>query len=234
MARQRFWKGFAIGAGVGAGAFATTYFLLRSMVRGKRRLVRLEKSIQVGRPVPEVFAAWSDLKQLARFSDCIQEVRQQGSRSHWRVNVNGRAVEWDAQVEQYIPNQAIGWKSVSGPKHTGRITFSPIGSDTLIQVTMNYAPPVAVRAFSAPLADPLEGYMERVLRDFKAAIEGKGQEGRKPAVRGNVESLGPGPRMTQTEALRATGTSDVTPESESRFGGKVNPVDYTRPPEAKS
>ena len=30
------------------------------------RIIRLEKSINVGRPVSEVFAAWSDFERLAR------------------------------------------------------------------------------------------------------------------------------------------------------------------------
>ena len=56
------------------------------------------------------------------------------------AQLDGRKVQWDAEVEQFIPKQAIGWKSVNGPKHTGRITFAPIGNDTLVQVTMNWKP----------------------------------------------------------------------------------------------
>jgi hypothetical protein len=46
--------------------------------------------------------------------------------------------------------------------------------------------------------------MEQVLRDFKSALEGKGQEGRRPAVRGG--GVGPGVELTQSDASRATGT----------------------------
>ena len=84
-------------------------------------------------------------------------------------------LEWDARIEQLIPNEAIGWKSVNGPKHTGRITFSPIGNDTLVQVTMNYAPPLRLfLPFVAPMTGRIEGVIERVLRDFKASAEGRG------------------------------------------------------------
>ena len=234
MATRRFWRGFAAGAIAGAGGFAAVTFLIRALVRGRTSgpVVRLEKSIQIGRPVPEVFRSWSDLNYLAEVSDIISDVHVSGRNSHWRVNVDGRTAEWDAKIEQFIPDQAIGWKSLSGPRHTGRITFSPIGEDTLIQVTMNYAPPRIARPFAAPLADPLEGYIERVMRDFKAALEGKGQEGRKPPIRG-MREVGPGIRMTQTDAARGTGTFGSVPEAvESPSGGMVNPLDLN--PEKKS
>jgi len=70
---------------------------------------------------------------------------------------------------QFILGQAIGWKSVRGPKHTGRVSFAPVGDDTLLNVTMNYAPPLGIfsRAI-APLSEHLEDYIDQALRDFKA------------------------------------------------------------------
>ena len=106
---------------------------------------------------------------------------------------------------------------------------------------MNYAPPFRLlRPILQSLEGPIQSHMEQVLRDFKAAMEGKGQEGRKPALRFGSESIGPGTEMTG-EAGRATGTlgapvnagSSSTQGGEARFN-KPNPVDYTRPPEAKS
>jgi uncharacterized membrane protein len=237
---RRFWRGFTLGAVAGAGCGIGGFLLISSLVGSRKdRIVRLEKSLQIGRPVAEVFDTWANLEALPQISDCVQDIRRYGNRSHWAVQVDGRTFEWDAEVEQMIPNQAIGWKTLNGPKHTGRITFSPIGNDTLVQVTMNYAPPSRLLK---PLVENssglLERYIEQVLRDFKAALEGKGQEGRKPAVRGS--GYGSGAEMTQTEATRATGTfgpSSGKPLSPGqvmdRFDGGSNPVDYSAPPEAK-
>jgi hypothetical protein len=144
--------------------------------------------------------------------------------------MGGANLEWDAEIEQLIPNQAIGWKSVSGPKHTGRITFSPIENDTLVQVTMNYAPPLRLfLPFVAPMTGRIEGVIERVLRDFKASAEGRGSgQQRMPS-----QKVGPGTTMSQSTIARATGTNDATSEKVDRFGNRANPVEYTRPPEAK-
>ncbi len=238
---KRFWRGFAVGAAAGAGSGIGAYLAISSLLGGRQRhIVRLEKSLQIGRSVPEVFEAWASLERLPQISDFVQDIRRQGNRSHWSVRVDGRTVEWDAEIEQFIPNQAIGWKTVNGPKHTGRITFSPIGKDTLLQVTMNYVPPSRLlKPMVENSSGLLEQYVEQVLRDFKSALEGKGQEGRKPAVRGS--DVGPGTGMTQTEASRATGTFGASPSSRplspndvaDRFGNPANPVEFTAPPEAK-
>ncbi len=236
---KKFWRGFAAGTAVGAGAGIGTFLLINALAGTRAdRVVRFEKSLQIGRPVEEVFEAWANLESLPQISDYVRNIRHEGNRSHWEVQLDGRAIEWDAEIEQFIPNQAIGWKSVSGPKHTGRITFSPIDNDTLVQLTMNYAPPSrALKPFVENVGGLLQSYIDQVMRDFKSALEGKGQEGRKPAVRSTP--AGPGTGLTQTDAKRATGTfgdsSSPAPAKEAvdRFGQRATPVEYTAPPDAK-
>jgi uncharacterized membrane protein len=225
---DNFWTGFGVGAAAGAISV-----LLPQLIGsgGHSRVIRLEKSIQIGRPVEDVYGAWVDWDRLPRLSNHIADIRHNGTRSHWRLQVDGQYIEWDAIIEQLIPNQAIGWKSITGPKHTGRIAFSPIGEDTLVHVTMNYAPPSRVlRPLVAPWSEHIEGLIEKVLREFKASVESRprGAQG----VRSSADQGGPGTNMTE---LPRTGTFGDQPRKiEPRFGGTVNPVDYSRPPEAKS
>ncbi|MFB3813657.1 MAG: SRPBCC family protein [Terriglobales bacterium] len=233
---KRYWQGFAAGAMVGAAA-ATGALLFSNLVgrAGKSRIIRLEKSLQIGRPREEVFQAWRQIENLPELSHIIREVRREGNRSHWEVTINGRNLRWDAEIEQIIPNEAIGWKSISGVRHTGRITFAPLGNDTLVHVTMNYAPPLwALRPFLAPMSGQLEGYIEAVLRDFKRALEGK--HGEEMAGRQMY------PAGTTTEPQRATGTFGAAPVNpaqtsqttqHTRLEGPANPVEFTAPPEAK-
>src|SRR5437588_6742422 len=121
MSTKNYWQGFAIGAlsGVSAGlASVFAWNFLSSSVN--RRVLRLQKSVQIGRPVREVFEAWTNLQDLPLLSGLIKRVEEIGDRSRWIVNVDGRDISWDAEIVQLIPNQAIGWKSLRGPKHTGR------------------------------------------------------------------------------------------------------------------
>jgi len=218
--KSRFWRGFAAGAAAGTGAVLLPQLIGRA---GASRIIRLEKSIQIGRPVEEVYDAWTDWERLPRVTENIADIRQHGDRTHWRVQINGRQFEWDAVVQQRIQNQAIGWKSVSGVKHTGRVTFSPLGNDTLVLITMNYAPPSRVlRPLMSSLAGHMEGLIEKVLRDFKASVESR-PPGVQGAVRASSEKIGPGTAMTD---LPRTGTFGDEPRSiDSRLGGLMNPMD---------
>ncbi len=238
MASRRFWRGFTAGAvsGAAAGAVSLAAWRLAGHMRNGR-VLRLEKSLQIGQPVSEVFETWARLEQLPQFIDFIESIEVHGKRSHWAVNLAGRHIEWDAEITQHIPEQAIGWKSVSGPKHTGRVDFSPLGHDTLLHVTMNYCPPAQMARLFAPLTNPIEHYIDEAFRKFKAALEGKGQDtassGRLP-----ISGVTGAPAHQQ----RATGTygqtmqeSDLDLHTQTgRFGGPESAVEYTRPPEAKS
>src|SRR5690242_666889 len=236
MARRtanNFWSGLAAGTAAGAGV------LLAINSFGRRRhshVVRLEKSVQIGRSVDEVYRAWSALDALPGMSHIIQSIRHNGDRSHWVVLVDGRTLEWEAQVEQRIPNQAIGWKSLTGPKHTGRIHFAPVGNDTLVHIVMNYAPPGTAwtRPFVQPLQGRLSNYIEQVLRDFKACLEENCDQGQQ--FGGLSSRLRPtGVSNTAQQQERATGTFGPSPASRGErttnpFGVEPtpnpNPVDY--------
>ena len=177
MASAKFWNGFAAGAAAGtAGTLSVLVALNYAGRAGHGRVVRLEKSIQIGSPVEEVFRGWLDLERLPQLSEVIEQITQDGDHSHWKVNVEGKQFEWDSKIEQFILNQAIGWKSISGAKHSGRVTFSPLGTDTMVHVTMNYAPPMRLLTpFASSISERVEETIEKVLRDFKAALESRPQ-----------------------------------------------------------
>ncbi len=257
MASKKFWYGFSAGASAGVSATVAVFAGLKLLGRIRdRRILRLEKSLQIGAPVDVVFRAWSDVENLPGFVRAIESVQRRGERSHWILNLGGRRVEWGAEITQNLPNEALGWKSISGPKHTGRIDFSPLGNDTLVHVTMNYCPPGQMARLFSPLQHPIERYIEEAFRDFKAALEEQGR-GERAGPQGGVNTsstmqrnLSPTPAqmgsdVTGTPAMneqqRATGTFGHISESDlsrhtqtSRYGGPEQTVEYTRPPEAKS
>jgi uncharacterized membrane protein len=220
---KRYWKAFATGAATGAGVAIAGVLLTK--VRARRaNVVRFERSLQIGSPVEETFRAWSELTTLPGESSMLERISREGNRSHWAVNLEGRRLEWDAEVEQFIPNESIGWKSLNGPKHTGRVTFGSVGNNTIMTLTMNYSPsPPLARPAVEALRPRIAGYIGQALRDFKASLERRGQEAK-------VETR-------SQDVAKSSGTygAPVDPAARNpRFGTQSNPVEFTRPPEAKS
>lgn len=183
MRRNNFWSGFAAGAAAGALAGVAGAMAFRRGSDVESGIIRLEKSINIGRPVHEVFAAWSNFERLPQSISFVHSVQRFGQRSHWSVNLDGRSFEWDAQITQMVPNESLGWKSVNGPHHTGRISFAPLGDQTVVHVLMNYEPPLGDLGAMLPLEGHLEHWLERGLREFKTALEGDRlvRTGSKPA-----------------------------------------------------
>jgi uncharacterized membrane protein len=171
MRQADFWSGFAAGTVIGAVAGISGALAFRQAYSGiDRHILRLEKSINIGRPVDVVFNAWMGFERLPGMIHFIEKVERFGTQSRWWVTMDGRKFQWDALITQVVPGQSVGWKSLSGPKHSGRISFAPVGEQTLVHVTMNYAPPLI--GSMLPVDQLLENWIDRGLREFKAALEG--------------------------------------------------------------
>lgn len=229
MKQGSFWSGFGAGVGAVAGAWLAVTFARRG---GMSPIVRLEKSIQIGAPLEDVFDAWANLRLIPQYVPMVKEVRVFGVRTHWRIDIGRAPFEWDAEITQLIPYEAIGWKSLAGPKHSGRITFARIGSDTLVHVHMNYVPAGRLlRPMFASFSGEMEGCIERALREFKASMEAGG-----PAIRREQNSATPTGSVRHTEnPAAATGTygpgADLMSGEESPHFG--SPTEDPRPSEAK-
>lgn len=172
MARKDFWAGFVGGVTIGALAGIGGVLAYKRLSAGTdSHILRLEKSINVGRPVESVFAAWADIERLPQYINFIKRVERQGPRARWWINIDGKEFVWDSQITQLVPQQSIGWKSLGRPRHTGRISFAPLGNQTVVHVVMNYAPPLGSLGSMLPIDQHLEHWIEQGLREFKAALE---------------------------------------------------------------
>ncbi len=172
MERTNFWSGFIAGAVAGVVAAAAGVLVVKRLSGiAPETVLRLEKSVNVGRPVETVFNAWSNFERLPQFISFVKKVERAGNITRWTVEIDGREIRWDAEIAQIFPYQSIGWKSLSGPKHTGRITFAPLGDQTVVHVVMNYAPRMGKIVAALPLEVHLAERIERGLREFKLGLE---------------------------------------------------------------
>jgi uncharacterized membrane protein len=126
----------------------------------RRRTVAVTSSIEIARPVQEVFAFFKDFENFPRVIGSVRSVLDyQDGRSHWEIYTpSGAVVAWDAVVNKYVPNSVIAWESVvrSLVDSSGIVRFTSLSpTRTRVDLTITHRPlhttlKDAVRALLAP------------------------------------------------------------------------------------
>ncbi|MBA2443697.1 MAG: SRPBCC family protein [Rubrobacter sp.] len=138
---------------------------------------RVNESIEVGAPLEDVFAYWSNFENFPKFMQNIEEVRMTGEdMSHWKVKGPlGKSVEFEARTTEMDQNRGIGWNTVEGEVMTaGEVKFEELLPDrTRVEVTMNYSDPPGGKVGEVAaelLADP-EKRLREDLESFEKIVE---------------------------------------------------------------
>jgi uncharacterized membrane protein len=147
---------------------------------------RIEKTIDVDRPVRSVYNQWTQFEEFPRFMAGVKQVTQlDDTHVHWEAEIWGKNVEWDAEITEQDPDQRISWRSVNGALNAGTVRFEPLGADrTRVRLVMAYEPEGAVENVGDALG-LLSARVETTVRDFKKFIESRGAE--TGAWRGTVD-----------------------------------------------
>jgi uncharacterized membrane protein len=135
---------------------------------------QFSETITVDRPVRVVYDQWTQFEEFPEFMEGVESVRQiDDTHLHWVTEIGLVHREFDAVIDEQIPDQIIGWRATGEVQHAGKVTFKPVGPDkTELTVNMAYEP----TSFAEKVADwtglaqrRVKGDMER----FKAFIESR-------------------------------------------------------------
>ncbi|MDP9257234.1 MAG: SRPBCC family protein [Actinomycetota bacterium] len=146
----------------------------------------VEQSIEVDVPVRVAYDQWTQFESFPNFMDGIEEVRQiDDTHLHWRANLGGHEVEWDAVITEQLPDERIAWKATDGKANAGVVTFhrlSDASSRIMVQIE-HESEGVMEKVGSALGADTHE--VKNALARFKDLVESRGDS--TGAWRGTVE-----------------------------------------------
>lgn len=113
--------------------------------------VRARASVTVSESREKIYQFWRNLQNLPRFMQHLESVepREDGKYSTWVAKgPAGKAVRWEAEMINDIPNELIAWKSLPGSDvaSAGSVSFqdAPGGRGTEIRVELQYNPPGGV------------------------------------------------------------------------------------------
>jgi uncharacterized membrane protein len=136
-------------------------------------MAHVEKTIEVDKPVDQVYAQWTQFEEFPKFMENVEQVRQIDDKHlEWKAKVAGTDRQWKAEIIEQKPNQVIAWRSLSGDKNDGTVEFEPVNGHTKVRLILEYDPPQgAVGAVGDTLIQATPGRVENDLKRFKEFIE---------------------------------------------------------------
>lgn len=157
--RNQMRKRSGRGAGAAAGMSTTT------------------ESIEIDVPVSTAYNQWTQFEEFPQFMQGVKEVRQlDDTHLHWCAEIAGREEQWEAEITHQIPDRRIAWRSTSGARNEGCVTFHPLSdSRTRVELRIDYEPHGPLES----LGDAVGAVDMRVrgdLQRFKSFIESRGRE----------------------------------------------------------
>ena len=137
-------------------------------------MAAIEREISVNASLRMAYNQWTQFEEFPKFMEGVQEVHQLGDkRLHWKAEIGGRVEEWYAEITEQRPDQRIVWRSTSGAKNIGMVTFEPINENTTrVKLQIEYDP----EGFVENVGDTLGIVESRVAGDlerFKDFIEAR-------------------------------------------------------------
>ncbi|SFQ30691.1 Polyketide cyclase / dehydrase and lipid transport [Amycolatopsis arida] len=149
----------------------------------------ITESVDVEVPIPTAYNQWTQFESFPEFMEGVEQVRQlDDTHTHWVTEVGGVTREFDATITEQHPDERVAWKSDSGPRHAGVITFHRLDDNTT-RVTAQLE--IDPEGFVENVADKTGTLKLRVKGDmkrFKEFIERRGAE--TGAWRGDVPRPG--------------------------------------------
>ncbi|HEY2987565.1 MAG TPA: SRPBCC family protein [Candidatus Binatia bacterium] len=135
----------------------------------------ITKYVDVNVPVRTVYNQWTQFEDFPRFMDGIDEVTQlDDTRLHWKANIGGKKVEWDAKISEQVPDKRIVWLGEHGPVQSGMVSFTPVGTGaTRVTLRVDYEPEGVMEEVGDKLG-LVSRKVEADLGRFKNFIEARG------------------------------------------------------------
>ena len=132
------------------------------------------QSIDVGVPVSTAYNQWTQFEEFPRFMEGVNSVKQMGDKNlRWEAEIGGRTKEWTAEITEQIPDERVAWRSTSGAKNAGVVTFHRLSDRTTrIMLQLEYDPEGVVENVGDTVG-VMSGRVAGDLGRFKEFIESR-------------------------------------------------------------
>ena len=132
----------------------------------------IHKSIEIDRPVSQVYNQWTQFEDFPAFMEGVEEVQQLADdKLRWQTKIAGVERDFETEIIEQKPDQQISWRTEDGEDHTGAVTFEDLGgAASRVSVVMSYRPENFVEKVGDAM-NILDKRVEKDLERFKKLIE---------------------------------------------------------------
>ena len=105
-------------------------------------MAEIEKSIDINLPVSTVYDQWTQFEDFPKFMEGVKQVHQLDEKTlSWRADIGGKEEQWTAEIEEQEPDTRIKWRSTTGARNDGLVTFDKTANNqTRVSLTLYYDP----------------------------------------------------------------------------------------------
>lgn len=102
----------------------------------------IQKWIEINVPVKVAYNQWTQFEEFPRLMEGVKEVHQIDDKHlHWKAEIGGKEIEWNAEITEQIPDQRIAWTSLDGTMTAGAVTFHPVSdAASKVMLRLEYDP----------------------------------------------------------------------------------------------
>lgn len=135
----------------------------------------VEQTIEVDVPVRVAYDQWTQFESFPNFMEGVEQVTQKDDATlEWHANIAGQDKRWTAEIVEQTPDQRVAWRSTSGAKNSGVVSFQPRGDNrTSVTLQLEADPEGPVESAGDAL-----GFLDRRVKGdlerFKEFVEGRG------------------------------------------------------------
>ena len=139
-------------------------------------MARAASEIVVEAPLQQVYNQWTQFEEFPEFMENVEQVDQVDDRHlHWKAKIGGQEVEWDAEIEEQVPDDKITWRSTAGAMNAGLVRFDQVDAGrTQVHLEMSYEPEGVLQSLGDALG-VVDRQVEGDLKRFKEFIEERGR-----------------------------------------------------------
>ena len=140
----------------------------------KTRRLPIQRYTDVAVPVDMAYRAWTQFDKFPEFMHRVQSVEKTGNDEvQWEEKIWFSTRQWKGKITERRKNDRIAWKTTSGTKHSGIVSFHKLDDNlTRVMVTVDFHPTGMIEKMGSGLRFAKRA-VEADLARFKTYVEMK-------------------------------------------------------------